>query len=119
MGERPRPLVGAMRRWLRPAARPPDGRRARGGPCVRAGPCAAPVRPARPLGRAPAVARHLHEELLAAHAERVEGAHAHQVLDDLDAHPRALAEVAQRAVRSAAPGARCATMARIAAPLIP
>ncbi len=48
--------------------------------------------------------RHLHEQLLAAHAERVEGADAHQVLDDLDAHPRALAEVEQRAVGAAALG---------------
>ncbi len=48
--------------------------------------------------------RHLHEQLFAAHAEAIEGPHPHQVDDDLDAHPRAPAEVGQRAVGPAALG---------------
>jgi len=46
--------------------------------------------------------RHLHEQLLAPHAEPVEGPYPHQVDDDLDAHQRAPTEVGQRAVRPAA-----------------
>jgi hypothetical protein len=48
--------------------------------------------------------RHLHEQLLAACAQLVEGSHPHQVDDDLDAHPCAPAEIGQRAVWPAALG---------------
>ena len=73
----------------------------------------------RPVGRAPRAGlragveqRHLRDELLAAHAERVEGAEAHEVLGDLAADARARHEVGERGVRPRLPGGRRARRRR-------
>ena len=79
----------ARRGWSRPASP--------------AAPAAAERRRRAPPAGAGVQQRHLRDQLLAAHAERVEGAEARQVLGDLAADARAPDEVGERGVRPRRP----------------
>ncbi len=79
----------ARRGWSRPA--PSSAEVADAAAPARA---AAPRRPGAGVEQ-----RHLRDQLLAAHAERVEGAEPREVLGDLATHARARHEVGQRRVR--------------------